>query len=89
MSIPIILQPGQVAIYGLGHECFVPSLGIPNNTNWVYGIVEKVWDGGGVYVYGGDMVQFRKDEARVVTYVNGWPYTIIEARLATLLEPLI
>jgi hypothetical protein len=87
IDLPYVLPAGQVAIYGEGFQ-FPSFMYQPNDTNWVYGIVEAVYDGGGVFVYSGDMVMFNKKEIRLVTRVDGAPITITEARLVTLIDPL-
>lgn len=84
--LPIILPSGVIAVYGDG----VPQsgTGIIATEQFLFGVVDKVWDGGEVYVYGGDTIMFnQKDIIDRLVYGNAH-YTLLPARLVTIEEPL-
>ena len=80
MSLPITLQYGYVAVYGLGTQTGVSGV-VPTDTSWLFGNIEQVSQYGidaqlaGSYV--GCHVVFRKDDAQLAIQYNDWPYTII------------
>lgn len=89
-SLPIILNPGEVAVYGTGNpDQSNPAFVSPNGTvfdqNQKYGTVYNIWDGGAPYIYGGDVVIFKEQDVicRIVTS-NQLTYTILPvAKLVT------
>lgn len=86
-TLPTILANGVVAIYGVGGYISASGV-IPNGeTDFRFGLINKVYAGGSVFVYDNDEVMFR--DADVITRVlyNDYPYTLIPARLVTKQEP--
>jgi hypothetical protein len=90
MSLPIDLQYGFVAVYGLGTQTGVSGI-VPTDTNWMFGNIEQISNYGinmqmaGAYV--GCHVIFREQDAQLAIKYNDWPYTIIEQnKLAGLTE---
>lgn len=81
MSVPITLPSGYVLIYGR----YYPSNGgvYPDNDKWRFGTIYQVWDGGQVFVYGGDEVMFNTEAVLVTLNYNNNPYQMIPARLVT------
>ncbi len=81
MSLPIVLQYGYVAVYGLGTEAGVSGV-TPTNNTWVFGNIYQISMYGingqlaGSYV--GSHVVFRQQDSQLAIQWNGWPYTIIE-----------
>ena len=81
MSLPITLQYGYVAVYGLGTTTGVSGI-IPTETVWVFGNIEQVSMYGidaqkaGSYV--GCHVVFKQEDAQLAIQYNEYPYTIIE-----------
>lgn len=81
MSLPIDLQYGYVAVYGLGDITGVSGV-IPTDINWVFGNIEQVSNYGinaqlaGSYV--GCHVVFRQQDVQLAIKYNEWPYSIIE-----------
>ena len=81
-SIPTILPTGVILIYGWGNEQSFSGI-VPDNTDFVFGSVYNVWDGGRVYVYGGDEVMWKKGTEQARLIYQGNPYTQIPARLVS------
>lgn len=80
-ALPITLPNGVIAIYGDGVR--ESASGVIATEAYLFGYVDKVWDGGEVYVYGGDSVMFaKKDIIDRVVYTSG-TYTLVPARLVT------
>lgn len=81
MSLPITLQYGYVAVYGLGTTSGVSGV-IPTDSIWQFGNIEQVSQYGidaqlaGSYV--GCHVVFRKQDAQLAIQYNDWPYTVIK-----------
>lgn len=81
MSLPIDLQYGFVAVYGLGTQAGVSGV-VPTDINWKFGNIEQISNYGinsqmaGSYV--GCHVVFREQDAQLAIKYNDWPYAIIE-----------
>jgi len=84
----MILSPGVIAIYGWGYENSINAL-YPDNTIFKFGTIYQIWDGGAMYVYGGDEVMWREGTEQCKLAYGGNPYTLIQARLVTKQEPPI
>lgn len=84
MSLPINLPSGVAAVYGMG--TMVSSVGLTQpepNSPLRFGSIYQIYDGGQVFVYGGDEVMF--DEKDVICRVvsENIPYTLVPVRLVT------
>jgi hypothetical protein len=87
-AFPIILPSGVIAVYGVGLATASTSGFVPTE-GYLFGVVDKVWDGGETFVYGGDSVLFSdKDVIERLTFTSG-TYTLIPARLVTKEEPAL
>ena len=83
-SLPMFLPVGVIAVYGTG-TTQSPS-GIQNtseNGKMRWGNVYQIWNGGEVFVYGGDNVMFNTDDIICRLAYGNIPYTIVPARLVT------
>jgi hypothetical protein len=89
-DIPIILPAGAVAVYGPGEQNTRMPSGVLLDTNYRFGTIYNIWDGGATYVYGGDVVYWKEGTqlTRIVTE-NNLIYTILPARLVTIDNPII
>ena len=93
MSLPIILPSGIVAVYGAGVQASNPDTAMPSGvilpSDFRYGTVYNIWDGGATYIYGGDVIYWKEDNTvvRIVTE-NNLTYSLVPARLATKDTPL-
>lgn len=82
MAIPAVLPNGMVLVYGWGHTQGISGI-VPTTQRFLFATVYQIWDGGEVFVYGGDNVMWKEgDEYCKLTYANN-PYTMIPARLVT------
>lgn len=83
-ALPISLPNGVVSIYGMGTGVSTTGIELASQDSSVrFGSIYQIYDGGAVFVYGGDNVMFlEKDVLGRVTY-GGIPYTLIPARLVT------
>lgn len=80
-ALPLILPEGVIAVYGRGTTS--SSSGVIATEGVLFGTVDKVWDGGEIFVYAGDSVMFNeKSIIGRVNYTSG-TYTLVPARLAT------
>lgn len=83
-TLPIILSPGQVAVYGVGGTG-ITDTGMVLLDTQRYGTIYNIWDGGATYIYGNTQVVFNESDVfcRVVASdLNR--YTILPAaRLVT------
>jgi hypothetical protein len=85
-ALPIILPEGVIAVYGAGLATASVS-GLVSTEGLLFGVVDKVWDGGEIFVYGGDSVMFsEKSIIGRLSYTSG-TYTLVPARLVTKEEP--
>ena len=90
MSVPITLPNGYALIYGQLTES--PSGLVVDNTNFRFGSIYQIYDGGAVFVYGGDQVMYNINdvEARMAypptEFLN---YSLIQVRLVTKQSPLL
>lgn len=83
MSLPFILSPGYIAVYGPGEWMTTPS-GLTLPDNYRVGTVYDIWDGGAIYVYGGDAVYWKEDNTQIRVVSNeGITYSVMPARLVT------
>lgn len=82
MPLPFPLPFGIVSVYGLGSTTSSSGI-VPANNRFLFGTIDQVYDGGSVFVYGGDAVMFDKNDITEVVYYNNFPYTLIQARLVT------
>ena len=84
-TLPIILPAGTVAVYGVGDTVpnRMPS-GVLVESEFRFGTIYGIWDGGAPYIYGGDIVFWKdgSEQVRIVTDEN-LTYTILPARLVT------
>ncbi len=89
MSLPIILPVGAVLVYGPGVSSAPYGVeGYPPE-DFLYANVYQVYDGGAVFVYGGDPVFFRRKDIREKYLYNDWPYLLIDqSKLVTQTPPL-
>lgn len=77
MSFPWYLQQGQISIYGVGFN--TPTFARTTAQNdIVYGIVNQVWDGGGIGVSVGDKVYFRPTKVVCQLAYDTVPYSILK-----------
>jgi len=84
-DVPIILPVGFILVYGLGVEQSQSGI-TPENTVFKFGSVYQIWDGGEVFVYGGDSVMFKESDVTCRLAIGTDPnnvYTMIPARLVT------
>lgn len=82
MSVPITLQEGQVLIYGRGTLEGFSGLQAENQIV-KFGTIYQIWDGGEVFIYGGQSVFFNEKDVICRLAYNNYPYTLIEvAKLA-------
>ena len=82
MSYPIVLPNGFVSIYGEGFALPTPN-GMILETTWVYGVIDAVYDGGEIFVYGGDIVIFKSSDVTTRLAFDNAIHTIVPARLVT------
>lgn len=84
MSVPIFLSSGTILVYGWGYKRD-GSEGLPTPTTqqFVFGNVYQIWNGGQVFVYGGDQVMWQEGTEICKLAYAGNPYTQIRARLVT------
>lgn len=80
-ALPTILPNGVIAVYGMGGYTSDMGLTVRADSDFRFGHVDKVYDGGAVFVYGGDEVLFREADVTYRLIFNDYPYTIIPARL--------
>lgn len=83
-TLPIILSPGQVAVYGVGAQGITDN-GMVLQSNQRYGTIYNIWDGGATYIYGNTQVIFKDSDivCRVVASDTN-TYTVLPAaRLVT------
>lgn len=87
MALPITLTAGMIAVYGPGvlnqtaNGAIIPD-------GYRSGIVDKVWDGGEFYVYGGDSIIWKDGSEFCKVVTNGVTYTLLEkAQIATETPP--
>lgn len=81
-TLPIILPAGTVAVYGVGDIGMMPS-GAIIPTEYRFGTIYNIWDGGAPYVYGGDIIYWKETDTLTRLATSGGTYTIVPARLAT------
>ena len=88
MSLPIVLPVGVVLVYGWGYDNSQSGI-VPFTQHYKFGNVYQIWNGGEVFVYGGDEVMW-KDGTEIckLTY-GGRPYTELPARLVTKQSPSV
>ncbi len=77
MSLPIILPPGYISIYGAGNLNGISGV-VPDNTNLLFGIVDQVLLGGIPSVLVGQSVMFYNPDVLYRLIYGGQPYTIID-----------
>lgn len=83
-AIPVILPNGVILVYGWGNKRDgSEGLVTPTSQEFVFGSVYQVWDGGAVFIYGGDQVMWKQGDEQCQLAYGGNPYTQIEARLVT------
>ena len=81
-DVPIILPSGYILVYGWGQEQSYSGI-VPNDTRYKFGTVYQIWDGGQIFVYGGDPIMWKDGDEYVKLAYAGSPYTMIRARLVT------
>ena len=86
-ALPTILSNGVIAIYGIGIYVSDSGVVVSADSDFRFGSVNKVYDGGAVFVYGGDTVMFKESEVITRLIYNDYPYTLIPARLVTKDQP--
>lgn len=74
-AIPITLPSGVIAVYGAGSLTGIQ--GVVSNEGYLWGTVNKVFDGGEVFVYGGDSILFREEDIVCRLAWDNSPYTLI------------
>lgn len=75
MSLPIIGHPGLVSIYGPGSATGTAGISAP--IGFLFGVVDQVWDAGGLPPFVGQSVMFKGED--IVKVLNaGWPYLLID-----------
>lgn len=84
MSLPIILPSGTVLVYGLGISSYNSVQAADPRV--VFGSIYQVWAGGDPFYSANDYIMFDARLATVVIYGN-YPYTQVDARLATKMSP--
>lgn len=81
MSLPITLQYGYVAVYGLGYETSISGI-VPTNSEWKFGDIYQISLYGINPQYAGSFVgchvAFRESEAQLAIQWVDASYTIIE-----------
>ena len=82
-TLPIILSPGMVAIYGIGDFQKPMPSGAILETGYRFGTIYNIWDGGATYIYGGDVVFWKDGDEQTRLATAGGIYTILPARLVT------
>lgn len=87
-SLPITLPVGVVAVYGNGSQTPTPQ-GIINPPGTLWGSIYNVWDGGQVFVYGGDTVSFRNKDVICRLAIGSAHYTILPCKLVTKENPVL
>lgn len=84
MSVPIILSNGVILVYGWGiKRDGSEGMVTPTSQEFVFGTVYQIWDGGSVFIYGGDQVMWKTGNEQCQLAYGGNPYTQIECRLVT------
>lgn len=83
MTLPIVLSAGEIAVYGPGDTSGTMPSGSVIPSSFVFGTVYNIWAGGETYVYGGDVVMWKKGSEVVQLATVGGTYTILPARLVT------
>lgn len=81
-TLPIILRAGMIAVYGIGDSGAMPS-GAIVQSNFRFGTIYNIWDGGATYIYGGDVVMWKDGNEYTRLATTEGTYTILPARLAT------
>lgn len=88
--LPISLPNGVIAIYGIGTTVSTTGIGLTGQNNPIrFGSVYQIYDGGAVFIYGGDSVMFSETDVMNRVIYGGIPYTLIPARLVTKEEILL
>lgn len=83
-SLPISLPNGIIAIYGMGTAVSTTGIELTGQNNPLrFGSVYQIYDGGAVFIYGGDNVMFSETDVMGRVVYSGIPYTLIPARLVT------
>jgi len=81
MPLPFNLPVGLVSIYGVG--TITGQTGIIAPEGFEFGVVDQVYSGSVVDVYGKSVMFRQSDKVCTVTY-NDWPYVLVEqARLVS------
>jgi len=88
-TFPAILPVGYASIYGLGSYTSPSGALVVADQDFRFGSVYGIYAGGEVFIYGGDVVMFREADVTYRYQVDGVPYTVIPARLATKQEELL
>jgi hypothetical protein len=89
-ALPISLPNGYALIYGQLTES--PSGLVVDNTNFRFGSIYQIYDGGAVFVYGGDVVMYDINdvEARLAYPPSEFlDYSLIQVKLVTKQTPLL
>jgi len=85
----IILPVGYASIYGLGSYTSPSGALVVSEQDFKFGSVYGIYAGGEVFIYGGDVVMFKEADVAYRYQVDGVPYTVIPARLATKQDALL
>ncbi len=89
MALPIILPAGGVLIYGPGLTQNPSGVQAYPVADFLYGYVYQVYDGGAVFVYGGDLVSFRKTDIQDKLLYNDWFYLLVDQAKLVTQQPLL
>ena len=81
-TLPIILPSGYVAVYGIGGSGAMPS-GAIVQSEFRFGTIYNIWDGGATYIYGGDVVMWKDGSELTRIATTTAVYTVLPARLVT------
>ena len=87
MSIPVILKPGIVSIYGPGNETGTTGIAAPKG--FLFGAIDQVWNGGTYPPYVGDSVMFYTSGIIDKLIYSNWPYLLVdETKIILIEEPI-
>ena len=73
----------MIAVYGPGDNAGITPAGAVVPDSFLFGTVYNIWAGGETYIYGGDLVMWKKGDEVVRLATTGGDYTVLPARLVT------
>jgi len=84
MSLPCVLYPGQISIYGVGSTSGTSGI-IPGNIDILFGLVNQVSGGGQSMIKVGQSVMYNKNDITDIVNLE-WQYTILPEDKIILIE---